>query len=129
MAKESLLESSISHIVILITLSILILEDSKSSFLIFTPTWLNTSETRESTSVASYVDLLFTRDENNNVITKLYNKRDVIGFHIVNFLIMSSNIPSAWAYGVCASQLIRYARYCLKCIWNEILALRFFNVL
>ena len=32
--------------------------------------------------------------------------------HIVNFPFMSSNIPSAPAYGVYASQLIRYARCC-----------------
>ena len=34
------------------------------------------------------------------------------GFHIVNFPFMSSNIPSAPAYGVYASQLVRYARCC-----------------
>ena len=44
--------------------------------------------------------------------TKLYDKRDAFGFHIVNFPFMSSNIPSAPAYGVYASQLIRYARCC-----------------
>ena len=48
----------------------------------------------------------FTRDENNNITTKLYDKRDAFGFHIVNFFFMSSNIPSAPAYGVYASQLI-----------------------
>ena len=41
-----------------------------------------------------------------------YDKRDTFGFHIVNFPFMSSNIPSAPAYGVYASQLIRYARCC-----------------
>ena len=70
------------------------------------------SETTESTSVASYLDLLFARDENNNIITKLNDKRDAFGFHIVNFPFMSSNIPSASAYGVYASQLIHYARCC-----------------
>ena len=34
------------------------------------------------------------------------------GFHIVNFPFMSSNIPSAPAYGVYASQLVRYACCC-----------------
>ena len=65
-----------------------------------------------STSVASYLDLLFTRDRSNNITTKLYDKRDAFGFHIVKFPFMSSNIPSAPAYGVYASQLIRYARCC-----------------
>ena len=74
------------------------------------PKELTISETTESTSVASYLDLLFTRDKSNNITTKLYDKRDEFGFHIVNFPFMSSNIPSAPAYGVYASQLIRYAR-------------------
>ena len=39
-------------------------------------------------------------------------QNDNFGFHIVNFPFMSSNIPSAPAYGVYASQLIRYARCC-----------------
>ena len=47
-----------------------------------------------------------------HITTKLYDKRDTFGFHIVNFPFMSSNIPSAPAYGVYASQLIRYARCC-----------------
>ena len=76
------------------------------------PKELTIPETTESTSVASYLDLLFTRDENNNITTKLHDKRDVLGFHIVDFPFMSSNIPSAPAYCVYASQLIRYARCC-----------------
>ena len=76
------------------------------------PKELTISETTESTSVASYLDLLFMRDRSNNITTKLYDKRDVFGFHIVNFPFMSSNIPSAPAYGVYASQLVRYARCC-----------------
>ena len=76
------------------------------------PKELTISETTESTSVASYLDLLFTRDRSNNITTKLDDKRDAFGFHIVNFPFMSSNIPSAPAYGVYASQLVRYARCC-----------------
>ena len=69
------------------------------------PKQLTVSETTESTSVASYLDLLFIRDNSNNITTKLYDKRDTFGFHIVNFPFMSSNIPSAPPYGVYASQL------------------------
>ena len=76
------------------------------------PKELTISETTESTLVVSYLDLLFTRDENNNITTKLYGKRDAFVLHIVNFPFMSSNIPSAPAYGVYASQLNRYARCC-----------------
>ena len=76
------------------------------------PKELTISETTESTSVASYLDLLFMRDRSNNITTKLYDKRDAFGFHIVNFPFMSSNIPSAPAYGVYASQLFHYSRCC-----------------
>ena len=76
------------------------------------PKELTISETTEAISVASYLDLLFIRDNSNNITTKLDDKRDTFGFHIVNFPFMSSNIPSAPAYGVYASQLIRYARCC-----------------
>ena len=76
------------------------------------PKELTISETTESTSIASYLDLLFIQDKNNNIMTKLYDKRDTFGFHIVNFPFMSNNIPSAPAYGVYPFQLIRYARCC-----------------
>ena len=76
------------------------------------PKELTISETTESTSVASYLDPLFMRDRSNNITTQLYDKRDAFGFHIVKFPFMSSNIPSAPAYGVYASQLVRYARCC-----------------
>ena len=71
---------------------------------------LSISETTEATSIASYLDLLFIRDKSNNITTNLCDKRDAFGFHIVNFPFMSTNIPSAPAYGVYASQLIHYAR-------------------
>ena len=76
------------------------------------PKELTISETTESTSVASYLDLLFTRDKGNNITTKLYEKHDAFGFHIVNFPFMSSNIPSAPGYGVYAGQPIRCACCC-----------------
>ena len=94
------------------TLSLSIIKDLRSSFLTFTPQKITISETTESTSVASYLDLLFTRDKSNNITTKLNDKLDAFGFHIVNFPFMSSNIPSAPAYCVYASQLIRYAHCC-----------------
>ena len=78
------------------------------------PKELTISETTESTSVASYLDLLFTGDENDNITTKLEDKRDAFGLHIVNFPFMSSNVPSAQAYSVYASQFIRYAPLLFK---------------
>ena len=62
-AKESLLESSIYHTVILMTLSLTIIKDLRSSFLIFAQK-NSVSETTESTSVA-YLDLLFIREQPN----------------------------------------------------------------
>ena len=62
------------------------------------PKELTISETTESLSITSYLDLLFIRDKNNNIMTKLYDKRYAFGFHIVNFPFMPSNIPSAPVY-------------------------------
>ena len=76
------------------------------------PKELTISETTGSTSIASYLDLLFIRDKSNNITTKLHDKRDAFGFHVVNFPFMSSNISSALTYGVYTSQLICYARCC-----------------
>ena len=59
------------------------------------PKELTVSETIESTSVASYLDLLFTRDKNNNITTKLYDKRGAFGFHIVNFLFKQHSISTS----------------------------------
>ena len=49
---------------------------------------LTISETTESTSIASYLHLLFILDKSNNITTKLYDNSDAFGFHIVNFLFM-----------------------------------------
>ena len=76
------------------------------------PKELTVSETTDSTSIASYLDLLFIRDKSNNITTKSYDKPDAFVFHIVNFPLMSSNIPSVPACGVYVSQLIRYPHCC-----------------
>ena len=47
------------------------------------PKELAISETTKSTSIASYLDLLFIRDKSNNLMTKLHDKRDAFGFHIL----------------------------------------------
>ena len=64
------------------------------------PKELTISETTGFASVASYLDLIFTGDESNNITTKLYDKRDAFGVHIVNFPFISSNIPSTPASDV-----------------------------
>ena len=71
------------------------------------------SETTESTSIASYLDLLFIRDKSNNITTKLYDKRDTkwlphyeLSLHVKQYSISTS----LWC--LYASQLIRYAHCC-----------------
>ena len=47
--------------------------------------------------------------DKGKITPRLYDKRDDFNLHIVKFTFLSSHIPSAPAYGVCVSQLIRYA--------------------
>ena len=61
---------------------------------------------------ASYLDLHLEIDGKGKLLTKLYDKRDGSSFRIANFPFICGNIPSASAYGVFISQLIRYARAC-----------------
>ena len=73
--KESLLEISVSHVISWI--DDLILFDNKEFKEFMSniyPKKLTISETSESTSVSSYLDLLCTADEKNNITTKLYDK-------------------------------------------------------
>ena len=58
------------------------------------------------------MDLSFHVTKDDELFTKLYDKRDNFDFHIVNFQFLSGNIPAAPAYGTYISQLIRYARCC-----------------
>ena len=75
------------------------------------PRELEIKETTETSASSSYLDCYLYID-NGKLTTRLYDKRDDFNFPIVNFPFMSSNIPSAPAYGVYVSQLIRYARTC-----------------
>ena len=75
------------------------------------PIELEIKETTETTASSSYLDCYLYID-NGKLATWLYDKRDDFNFPTVNFPFMGSNIPSAPAYGVYVSQLIRYARAC-----------------
>ena len=57
-------------------------------------------------------ELTISETTESTLTTKLYGQRDAFGFHIVNFPFMSSNIQSAPACSVFASQLIRNACCC-----------------
>ena len=72
---------------------------------------LEIKETTETATSSSYLDCYLYID-NGKLTTRLYDKRDDFNFPIVNFPFLSSNIPSAPAYGIYVSQLIRYARAC-----------------
>ena len=76
------------------------------------PAELEIKDTTESTTSASYLDLLLSIGRNGQLHTSIYDKRDDFNFHITNFPFLSSNIPSSPAYGVFISQLIRYSRAC-----------------
>ena len=75
------------------------------------PRELEIKETTETEASSSDLDCYLYID-NGKLATRLYDKRDDFNIPIVNFLFLSSNIPSAPAYGVYVSQLIRYARAC-----------------
>ena len=75
------------------------------------PRELEIKETTETAASSSNLDCYLYID-NGKLTTRLYDKRDDFNFPIVNFPFLSSNIPSAPAYGVYVSQLIRYARTC-----------------
>ena len=76
------------------------------------PAELEIKDTTESTTSASYLDLLLSIGRDGQIHTSIYDKRDDFNFHITNFPFLSSNIPSSPAYGVFISQLIRYSRAC-----------------
>ena len=83
------------------------------------PQELEIKDTTDSGRSASYLDLHLEIDNQGRLCTKLYDKRDDFNFPIVNFPFLCGNIPSAPAYGVFVSQLIRYSRACGK--YNDFL--------
>ena len=111
--KESLLESSVSHTVILMILSLSIIKDLRNSSLIFTPKnspFLRLQNLLQLLLISTYFLLeMRTTTLPPNYMT---NVMDAFDFYIVNFPVMSRNIPLAPACGIYASQLIRYARCC-----------------
>ena len=74
------------------------------------PIELEIKDTTDTDTSASYLDLHLEIDGEGRLRTKLYDKRDVFNFSIVNFPFICSNIPAASAYGVYISQMIRYSR-------------------
>ena len=58
-----------------------------------------------------FLDLLITI-ENSTISTKIYDKRDNFNFQIVNFPVLTGNIPINSSYGVAIGEWVRYARGC-----------------
>ena len=48
----------------------------------------------------------------SNIHTSVYDKRDDFGFPIVNFPLLSGDVPRLPSYGIYISQLVRFARCC-----------------
>ena len=59
------------------------------------PAELEIKDTTESTTSASYLDLLLSIGRDGQLHTSIYDKRDDLIFHITNFPFLSSNIPSS----------------------------------
>ena len=74
------------------------------------PPELEVKETTDTVSSASFLDIYLEFDDNGQISTKIYDKRDDFNSKIINFPNMCTNIPASPAYGVYISQLIRYAR-------------------
>ena len=74
------------------------------------PVELEIKDTTDADHHASYLDLLLKYDYFHCLQVKLYDKMDDFNFNIVNFPLLSSNIPQSPAYVFFVSQLIRYAR-------------------
>ena len=77
------------------------------------PPELEIKDTTDTSKSASYLDRYLKIDNDGQLKSKLYDKRDDFNFPIVNFPFLCSNIPAAPAYGVYISQLIRYSRACI----------------
>ena len=53
---------------------------------------------------------------NGFVSSKIYDKRDDFDFDIDNFLFLDGDVPRRPSYGVCISQLIRFAQVCIHVV-------------
>ena len=66
-------------------------------------------EDEPSDTKAAFLDLHLSIS-NDNVSTKVYDKRDDFDFEIVNFPFLDGDVPRSTSYEVYISQLIRFAR-------------------
>ena len=84
-------------------------KNNKCNFLIRHLMYSNELQVKDTTYIqtsVSYLDIYIEIDSRWILKTKLQKKRDDITFPIVNFPLISSNIPATTTYGVSISQLI-----------------------
>ena len=70
------------------------------------PTELELKKENNSNSCASFLDL-YIFIENGEFHTKLFDKRDQLGFDIVRMLFCCSNVPSKMFYGCIGAEFLR----------------------
>ena len=75
------------------------------------PSELQLNKTNTSDTEAAFLDLHLSVS-NENVSTKIYDKRVDFDFEIVNFLFIIGDVPRSTSYGVYISQLNCFARAC-----------------
>ena len=93
------------------------------------PPDLETKDTTESNTSATYLDLLLSIGRDGQLCTYRYDKCDDFSFRITNFPFLSSNIPFSTAYGVFIWQLIQCTRACSSYECFILRAARLFNKL
>ena len=75
------------------------------------PTELQLNKANSSDTEAPFLDLNLSI-KNGIVSSKIYDKRDVFNFEIVNFPFLDGDVPRSPSYGLYISQLIHFARVC-----------------
>ena len=75
------------------------------------PTELQLNNANSSDAEAPFLDLNLSITS-GIFSSKIYDKRDDFNFEIVNFQFLVGDVPRSPSYGVCISQLIRFARVC-----------------
>ena len=73
------------------------------------PSELQLNKANTSDTEAAFLDLHLSIS-NDILSTKIYDERADFDFEIVNFPFLDGDVPRSTSYGVCISQLIRFAR-------------------
>ena len=76
------------------------------------PSEIEIKETTNSTKYVKYLVLVLENDYEGKPVCKIFDKRVVFNFSIVNFQYLCGNIPASLNYEVYVSQSIRYSRAC-----------------